>query len=190
MADFTNLFSLNEWIQFAVLIVSVMALIISMLAYRRAGNVVDTTLPTRQMGKNTNVVKPILERYKSIDVSLMLTAKRNAQNQLRLIIKNTGAVTAKDIDLVIGEPIRIINKEELTNGISDTIEVTNPALRPRLTVIDEKTIFPIAEVLPGVIFDIIAITTMGYGKICDFPISISWLDDRGTRHFQDEVVTI
>ena len=190
MIDSIKSISPNVWIQLAVLAVSLLALIISILAYRRTGKFSQFNKPNEQSFNNEKVVKPLLERYKSIDVSLMLTARRNSQNQLRLILKNTGIVTARDIDLIIGEPIRVIKKEELVTGINDTVEIKDAALKPRLTVIDARTNFPIPEVLPGVIFDIFAVTTMGYGKICDFPISVSWLDDRGTRHFQDEIVTI
>jgi len=190
MVDLVKSISIDQWIELSILAVSLMALVISILAFRRAGKGNISSTQEKAFSKNSDISKPILERYKSIDVALMLTAKRNAQNQLRLILKNTGKVTARDIDLVIGDPIRVINKEELLTGISDTVVFTEHALKPRLTVIDAKMLFPITEILPDVIFDIIAITTMGYGKICDFPISISWIDDRGTRHFQDEVVTI
>ncbi len=191
MLDSIKLISQSEWIQLATNGFAFLAFIISILAYRRAAKFhsTDTKLPANRR-KELNISKPILERYKSIDVSLMLTAKRNAQSQLRLILKNTGIVTARDIDLVIGSPIRVINADELVNGVHDSIEIKDSALKPRLTIIDARSVFPIAEVLPGVVFDILAVTTMGFGKICDFPISISWVDDRGTRHFQDEVVTI
>lgn len=182
---------MNEWIQFATLVFAVLAFFISILAFRRAAKFNSVgSLPPAKRNQELNITKPILERYKSIDVSLMLTAKRNAQNQLRLILKNTGIVTARDIDLVIGSPIRIIGVEELERGVHDTIEIQDSALKPRLTIIDARSVFPITEVLPGVVMDILAVTTMGFGKICDFPISLSWVDDRGTRHFQDEVVTI
>jgi hypothetical protein len=189
MIDTLKFISLNQWLQFSVLVISLLALVISILAYKKASKINYSGLPEQQLVKK-DIIKPILDRYKSIDVSIMLTAKRNAHNQLRLVLKNTGSVTAKDIDLIIGEPIRVIKKEELVNGISDSIDIKDSALKPRLTIIDAKMNFPIPEILPGVIYDIFAVTTMGYGKICDFPISVSWLDDRGTRHFQDEVVTI
>ncbi|MFV1983815.1 MAG: hypothetical protein ACC657_09790 [Thiohalomonadales bacterium] len=190
MNDLIKSISPNEWIQLAILAVSLLALVISILAFRRAGKNIHSKQFKKRSAKNKDVVKPILERYTSIDVSLMITAKRDVRNQLRLVLKNTGTVLAKDIDLIIGEPIRVINEEELSNGIRDSIEIKDSALKPRLTVLDAKTLFPISTVLPGVVVDILAITTMGYGKICDFPISISWIDDRGTRHFQDELVTI
>ncbi|MFV1984644.1 MAG: hypothetical protein ACC657_13960 [Thiohalomonadales bacterium] len=189
MIELINLLKPDMWLQIAVLVISFLALIISILAYRRAGKV-RRSQEFKQQSFKKAVPEPILDRYKSSDVSLMLSAKRNAQNQLRLVLKNTGRVTAKDIDFLIGEPIRVIKQEELTNGIRDSIVIKDPALKPRLTIIDAKTNFPIPEILPGVVFDIFAITTMGYGKICDFPISVNWVDDRGTRHFQDEVVTI
>jgi hypothetical protein len=169
-----------------------LALLISVLAYRRAGKSIvfnESRLPEAIKNQIASP-KPILERYKSIDVSLMITAQRNANNQLRLILKNNGIVPARDIDVIIGEPIRIIKQEEVITGIHDSVEIKDSALKPRLTMIDARSILPISEVLPGVVFDILAVTTMGFGKICDFPISISWLDDRGTRHFQDEIVTI
>ncbi len=190
MIDTLKLVTPTQWIQLAILAVSLLALIISILAYKKAGKMHYSGLPKQQAVRKENI-EPILNPYKSIDVSMMLTAKRNAHNQLRLVLKNTGSVTAKDIDLIIGEPIRVIKTEELVNGISnDSIEIKDSALKPRLTIIDAKMNFPIPEILPGVIFDIFAVTTMGYGKICDFPISVSWIDDRGTRHFQDELVTI
>ncbi len=192
MMDVIKSISPTEWIQLAVLLISLMALIISILAYRRAGKTQAVTKITTETHSkpNSGIQKPILERYKSAEVSLMLTAQRNAQHQLRLVLKNTGIVAARDIDLIIGDPIRVIKNEEVVNGVSDHIEINDPALKPRLTVIDSRASFPISEILPGVVFDIFAVTTMGFGKICDFPISISWLDDRGMRHFQDEVVTI
>jgi len=190
MLDILKSLTLDEFILICILVLSVLALFISILAYRRAGKIVPIEKSKHQNFNHIVATEPVLQRYKSIDVSLMLSAKRNAKDQLRLIIKNTGIVTARDIDFVIGNPIRVIKKEELVDGITDTVEITNSALKPRLTVIDARTIFPINEIQPGVIYDIFAVTTMGYGKICDFPISISWLDDRGTRHFQDEVVTI
>ena len=190
MIDVIKSISVEQWIEYVIALVSLVALFIAILAHRRAGKSNSLAGIDKQSSNNKEIDKPILERYKSIDVSIMLTAKRNAQNQLRLILKNTGIVTARDIDLIIGAPIRVIKKEELVNGISDSVEIKDPALKPRLTVIDSKMLFPITEIQPGVMFDILAVTTMGYGKICDFPISISWIDDRGTRHFQDEVVTI
>ncbi len=191
MLDSIKLISSSEWSQLVTISLAFLAFVISIFAYRRAGkSYYNNSIPLAKRNKELNISKPILERYKSIDVSLMLTAKRNTQNQLRLILKNTGIVTARDIDFVIGSPIRVINADELVNGINDSIEIKDSALKPRLTIIDARSIFPITEVLPGVVFDILAVTTMGFGKICDFPISISWVDDRGTRHFQDEVVTI
>ncbi len=189
MDEFIKFIVTGMWLQLIVLAIALLALIISIFAYRRAGKI-NQSAELKKQADNNNAVEPILERYKSNDVSLMLSAKRNAQNQLRLILKNTGLVTAKDIDIIIGEPIRVIKQEELVNGINDSVQINDSALKPRLTIIDAKNNFPIPEILPGVIFDIFAVTTMGYGKICDFPISLSWLDDRGTRHFQDEVVTI
>ncbi len=193
MMDVIENISPTQWYQLAVLLIALLALVISILAYRRAGQhqAADNMVTRGANNKpNSGTQKPILERYKSAEVALMLTAKRNAQSQLRLVLKNTGIVPARDIDLIIGDPIRVIKNEEVVNGVSDHVEIKDPALKPRLTVIDSRASFPISEILPGVVFDIFAVTTMGFGKICDFPISISWLDDRGTRHFQDEVVTI
>jgi len=190
MTAFYNLNLVGMWVQIMTLVMSLAALIISIIVYRQVAKFNTLVNAKRQILSRNKTAKPILERYKSIDVSLMITAKRNSRNELRLTLKNNGIVTAKDIEVVIADPVRITSKKELANGANQDSTEINSALRPRLTMIDSDSIFPMTELLPDVEFDIFAITTMGYGKICDFPVSLSWMDDRGSRHYQDEIMTI
>ena len=178
MNEFIGTISPFEW---GLLGISVIALILAGLAFRRAG------LAMRQVNiaPAGTVVRfeerELEEQDERQAVALELTANKDEHDHVALILSNTGRLTATQIHLFIDAPEHIFNADDLGSGVDSAEVKSGSAIHPRLSVLDEENVLPIAEIQPGRAVEIPAVLTMAYGKICDFPVSMKWKDEDGVN---------
>lgn len=176
-------------IDLVILGVSVIALVLAWLAFRRAG------LALQKFGKTPSTVVRFEERETEEQderppVALDITATKDENEQVALVLSNTGKLIAREIHLFIDAPEHVFNADDLGSGIDSAEVKSGSAILPRLSVLDEDNILPIAEIQPGRAVQIPAALTMAYGKICDFPLSMKWKDEDGVSRQMKAVLTV
>ena len=176
-------------IDLVLLGVSVIALVFAWLAFRRAG------LALNQVSKTPGTVVRFEERETEEQderppVALEITANKDENEQVALVLSNTGKLTAREIHLFIDAPEHVFNAEDLGTGVDSAEVKSGSAILPRLSVLDEENNLPIAEIQPGRAVQIPAALTMAYGKICDFPLSMKWKDEDGVSRQMKAVLTV
>ncbi|NNF97182.1 MAG: hypothetical protein HKM94_09680 [Halobacteria archaeon] len=176
-------------IDLVLLGVSVIALVLAWLAFRRAG------LALRYVSKGPGTVVRFEEREPEEQderppVALEITANKDEHDQVALVLSNTGRLIATQIHLFIDAPEHVFNADDLGSGVESAEVKSGSAIHPRLTVLDEENVLPIAEIQPNRAVQIPAALTMAYGKICDFPVSMKWKDEDGVSRQMKGVLTV
>jgi hypothetical protein len=186
MQNFINTITRVEW---GLLGIAVLALLIALMAWRRAGRAL-------QLIKNNPVVEEVLNEKPEQQVeqrpavSLELTANKNDYDQITLELSNNGLLAARQVKLDIDKPENIYDAESLSSGIESANVTTSSAIMPRLAVLDAENKFPINEILPGKTIELPAALTMSHGKICDFPVTLKWKDENGTSQQKKLTLTV
>ena len=185
MNTFINSISTVEWVLLAI---AVLALLLAWLAFRRAGRVLRLLNATPlQVEQETAEPAPKDERAA---VSLEIVANRDEHDQVSLLLSNSGLLAARQITFTIDAPARIFDSEGLSGGVEAADVTNNSAILPRLAVLDADNVLPVAEILPGKQFELAAVLTMAFGKICDFPVSLNWKDGDGNRQQMKAMLTV
>lgn len=187
MNEFIGTISPFDWI---LLGISVIALILAGMAFRRAG------LAMRQVNiaPAGTVVRfeerELEEQDERPAVALEIVANKDEHDHVALILSNTGRLAATQIHLFIDAPEHIFNADDLGTGVDSAEVKSGSAIHPRLSVLDEENVLPIAEIHPGRAVEIPAVLTMAYGKICDFPVSMKWKDEDNVSRQVKAVLTV
>ncbi len=176
-------------VDIVLLALTAIALVLAWLAFSRA------SLALRQLGKTPSTVVRFEERETEEQderppVALEITANKDENEQVALVLSNTGKSTAREIHLFIDAPEHVFNAEDLGSGVDSAEVKSGSAILPRLSVLDEENTLPIAEIQPGRAVEIPAALTMAYGKICDFPLSMKWKDEDGVNRQMKAVLTV
>ena len=186
MNEFINTITPFDWI---LLGISVGALILALFAFRRAGLAM----------RHVNITPSEVIRFEERELeeqdgrpaaALEIVANKDERDQVALIVSNTGRLAATQIYLFIDAPEHVFNAEDLGSGV-DLAEVkSGSAIHPRLSVLDEDNVLPIAEIKPGRAVQVPAALTMAFGKICDFPVSLKWKDEDDVSRQIKAVLTV
>ena len=186
MQDLIKTITPIEW---GLLGIAVVALVFSFMAWRRAGRAL-------QLVKSQPVVEEVRseETEQQVEqrptVALDIVADKNEFDQVSLTISNTGLLAARQVKLSIDEPANIYDAENLGTGIETANVTTSSSIMPRLAVLDAENKFPIREILSGKTIELPAALTMSHGKICDFPATLTWKDEKGVSHQNKIVLTV
>ena len=166
MNEFISTITPFDWV---LLGISVIALILAGMAFRRAGLALGQVKITPAGTVVRFEEREPEEQDERSPVAMELTANKDEHDHVALVLSNTGRLTARQIHLFIDTPERI---------------------HPRLSVLDEENVLPIAEIQPGRAVEIPAVLTMAYGKICDFPVSMKWKDEDNVSRQVKAVLTV
>jgi len=186
MKELFGAVSTLEWILLAL---SLLALVTSLLAYLRASQAL-------RLASKKPYKPPTLEVEVGPDeedrpeVALEISAERDEHDQVRLLLRNCGSLPARQLKLTIQAPERIFNSEGLSQGLEQADVSGNSVILPRLAVLDADNLFPLDEILPGNQLILPAVMTMGYGKICDFPVVVKWHDGKNRSQEQQFRITV
>lgn len=187
MNEFISTITSFDWV---LLGISVIALIFAGMAFRRAG----LALGQVKIAPAGTVVRfeerEPEEQDERSPVAMELTANKDEHDHVALVLSNTGRLTARQIHLFIDTPERIFNADDLGSGVDSAEVKSGSAIHPRLSVLDEENVLPIAEIQPGRAVEIPAVLTMAYGKICDFPVSMKWKDEDNVSRQIKAVLTV
>jgi len=185
MENIINSITLVEWV---ILTIALLALFISILAWRRA----DRTLQAQKKFPATEVVqeKESDQQEELPAVLLAMTADKNEFDQVTLLLSNDGLLAARKIDIAIDKPVSVFDAEGLSGGIEAANVTTSKAIMPRLSVLNTNNILPINEIISGSTVEIPAALTMSHGKICEFPVSLKWKDEKGTSQSKQLILTV
>ena len=150
-----------------------------MIAWWRAGR----ALKVANKAPEIKVVheEPVEKDDSLPQVSLEISADKNEFDQVTLKLINSGALAAKRINIMIENPENIYDTEGLSDG--SAIASVNSAITPKLAVLDAENILPVKEILSGKSIDLPAALTMSHGKICDYPVSLRWKDEKGSSQY-------
>lgn len=186
MNEFLNTITLIDWILLAITLIT---LIVAWLAFQRSGRAL------RQVSKAPGTIVRFEEREPEEQddrppVALEITATKDEHEQVVLVLSNIGQLIATKIHLFIDAPEHVFNADDLGSGVGSAEVKSGAAILPRLTVLDEGNVLPIAEIKPGRAVQIPAALTMAYGKICDFPVSMKWKDEDGVSRQMKGVLTV
>lgn len=186
MNEMFNSVTLVDWL---VLAISVIALILAGLALRRA----EMALRSASQSPSTVVrfeERETEEQDERPAVALEISANKDENEQVALIVSNTGRLVATQIHLFIDSPEHVFNADDLSEGVESAEVKKGSAILPRLVVLDEENVLPIEEIQPGRSVQIPAALTMAYGKICDFPVSLKWKDEDNVSRQMQSVLTV
>ena len=186
MQDLIKAVTPVEW---GLLGIAVVALVFSWMAWRRAGRALQLvkSQPVIEAVRNEEAEQQEEQRPA---VALEITADKNELDQVTLVISNTGRLGVRQVKLNIDEPENIYDTENLGGGIESANVTASSAIRPRLAVLDAENKFPINEIVPGKMLEMPAALTMAHGKICDFPVTLTWKDENGASHQNKIVLTV
>ena len=159
------------------------------MAFRRAG------FALQQISKTPSTVvrfeeREIEQQDERPAVALEITASKDEHEQVVLVLSNTGRLIATQIHLFIDAPEHVFNADDLGSGVESAEVKSGTAIHPRLSVLDEENVLPIAEIRPGRAVQVPAALTMAYGKICDFPVSLKWKDEDNVSRQMKTVLTV
>ena len=185
MQNFINTITPMEW---GLLGIAVLALLFSIMAWSRAGRALN--LANKPTVIATPKEEPIQKDENRPAVSLEITANKNEFDQVSLEVSNTGLLAARKVNIIIDQPEHIYDAESLNEGIEVANVSGNSVIIPRLAVLDEDNKFPIKEIPSGKSIELPAALTMSHGKICDFPVSLSWKDEHGANQNMQVVLTV
>jgi hypothetical protein len=176
-------------IDLVLLVIAIIALILAWLALQRASQALQLVkkAPSTIVRFEEREVEQQDERP---PVALELEANKDENDQVALILTNTGLLTATEIHLFIDAPEHVFNADDLGSGAEPAELKSGSAILPRLSVLDEEHVLPITEIRPGRAVEIPAALTMAYGKICDFPVSMKWKDEDGVSRQMRAVLTV
>lgn len=175
-----------EWVLLAI---AVVALFISIMAWRRAGRAL-LLLAKSPVAEIQHVVETTQEQQQQPAVSLELTIDKNEYDQVTLSLSNSGLLAARQVSLTIDKPINIFDIEGISGGIDSANITASSAILPRLAVLDVNNKLPITEIVSGCILELPAALTMSHGKICEFPVSLNWTDENGARQHKKITLTV
>lgn len=175
-----------EWV---ILTIAIMALLIAILAWRRAGRAlhIHKKAPVAEISHEAE--QPVQKEAQPA-VLLEMTANKNEFDQVTLLLSNNGLLAAKKVIITIEKPTSIFNAEGLSGGIESANVTKSSAILPRLSVLDEDNKLPINEILSGTTIELPAALTMSHGKICDFPVSLKWKDEKGVSQNKQFTITV
>ena len=183
MQDLVKMISPVEWTSLGI---AVVALIIAFMAWRRAGRALQNFNNAPEI--KVQHEEPAEQVDSRPDVSLEIAADKNEFEQVSLKLSNTGVLAARKINIIIEKPENIYDAEGLSDGIA-TVS-TNSVIIPKLAVLDADNILPIKEILSGNIIELPAALTMSHGKICDFPVTLRWKDEKGASQQKQVALTV
>lgn len=185
MQNTINSITTVEW---AILSIAVLALLIAIMAWSRAGRAlqVPKKTPTAEVADD---IEPERKEEK-VAVLLDITVNKNEFDQVNLVLSNDGLLAARKIDIAIENPVNIFDAEGLSSGIEVANVTKNSAIMPRLSVLDANNKLPINEIISGDTLEIPAALTMSHGKICEFPVSLKWKDEKGTSQNKQLILTV
>ena len=177
-----------EWVLLGLLGITVVALIFALIAWRRASRAL-------QLIKNKPAVEvqheePLQQEEHRPAVSLEIEAFKNEFEQVNLVLSNTGLLAARQINLTIEKPEQIFAAEGLSGGLESADVTASSAILPRLAVLDADNTLPINEIISGNTVELSAALTMAHGKICAFPVSLSWKDGNGASQQKQVMLTV
>lgn len=186
MENFINTITLVEW---GLLGIAVLALLLAFMAWRRAGRALQL-LQSQPVADATPTEESEQHTEQRPAVSLELTADKDEYEQVSLVISNTGRLAARHVKLNIDAPVSIYDAENLGAGIESADVTKSSAILPRLTVLDAENKLPVKELLTGNTVTLPAALTMSHGKICDYPVTMTWKDENGTSHEEKLALTV
>ena len=187
MQELINKISLVEWIIFSI---AVIALFVSLMAWRRAGKLLK--LVKQEPATEVKQIKPSVkaDEEQQPDVRLEITADKNEFDQVTLIVKNSGLLSANKINISIETPTSIYDAEELSGGLEVANVTESSVILPRLAILDVEKKLPIQEIKQNGVMKIPSALTMAHGKICEFPVTLNWLDGNGMKQKMQSTLTI
>lgn len=172
-----------EWVSLAIALV---ALIIALMAWRRAGRALKLANKTPEIKIAHD---DVVQQEESLpQVSLEISADKNEFDQVTLKLVNTGELAAKIINITIDNPENIYDTEGLSEG--SAIASINSAITPKLAILDAENRLPVKEILPGKSLDLPAALTMSHGKISDYPVTLRWKDEEGSSQQMQITLTV
>lgn len=185
MQNFINTITTVEW---AILTIAIMALFIAILAWSRAGRALQaqSKIPVTEIIHE----KEPVQQDEQPAVLLEITANKNEFDQVTLVLSNDGLLAAKQVNITIEKPSNIYDAEGLSGGIESANVTTSSAIMPRLSVLNADNKLPINEILSGKTIELPAALTMSHGKICDFPFTLKWKDEKGASQRKQLILTV
>ena len=185
MQNIINSITAVEW---AILSIAIVALFIAILAWGRAGR----ALQAHKIIPATKIIhdKEPVQQEEQIAVLLEITVNKNEFDQVSMVLSNNGLLAARKIDIAIDKPVSVFDAEGLSDGIEAANVTTSSAIMPRLSILDANNILPINEIISGSTVEIPAALTMSHGKICEFPVSLKWKDEKGTSQSKQVILTV
>lgn len=185
MQNVINSITSVEW---AILAIAILALLIAIMAWHRAGRAlrIHNKIPVAEIIHE----KELVRQEEQPDVLLDITANKNEFDQVTLVLSNNGLLAARKVDITIDKPSNIFDAEGLSGGIESANVTTSSAITPRLAVLDVENKLPINEILSGKTFELPAALTMSHGKICEFPVTLKWKDEKGASQLQQFILTV
>lgn len=174
-----------EWV---ILIVVMMALIIAIISWRRAGRAlqIHNKIPAVEIIQEEEPV----QQEEQAAVLLEITADKNEFDQITLVLSNNGLLAARNVNISIDTPENIFDEESLSDGIEAANVTTSSVIIPKLAVLDPDNKLPVKEILPAKTIELPAALTMAHGKICDFPVSLKWKDEKGQSQHKQFTLTV
>lgn len=186
MQDLIITITTVEW---GLLGIAVLALLIAVMAWRRAGRALKL-MESSPVTESYHEEEPAQEHELRPAILLDITVDKNEFDQVTLSISNTGLLSARKVNLYIDKPINIFDTEGLSGGLEAANVTASSAILPRLAILDADNKFPINEIISGKVFDLPAALTMSHGKICDFPALLSWKDENGVAQQKKLTLTV
>lgn len=181
-----NLVKMITPVEWALLGIALVALIVAVMAWRRAGHALQLLNKTPETKVQHEESVPQVELRP--EASLEITVDKNEFDQVTLKLSNTGLLAARKINITINKPENIYDVEGLSDGTATAS--TNSIIIPKLVVLDGDIKLPIKEILSDKTVDLPAALTMSHGKICDFPVSLRWQDEKGSSQQKRLTLTV
>ncbi|MCW9029964.1 MAG: hypothetical protein OQK58_00590, partial [Gammaproteobacteria bacterium] len=176
----------EQWGSLVALAIALVALIMALMAWRRAGHALQLMRETPEIKvQHEEQVQQVESRP---EVSLEISANKNEFEQVSLKLSNTGILAARKINITIDKPNNIYDVEGLSDGTATV--ATNSVIIPKLAVLDVKNKLPVKEIVPGNSIELPAALTMSHGKICDFPVTLRWKDEKGLSQQKQLTLTV
>lgn len=186
MQNFIMTITTVEW---GLLGIAVVTLLIAVMAWRRAGRALKL-MESSPVIETHHEEEPAQEEELQPAILLEITVDKNEYDQVTLSISNTGLLSARKVNLSIDKPINVFDTEGLSGGLESANVTASSAILPRLAVLDADNKFPINEIISGKAFELPAALTMSHGKICDFPVMLSWQDENGVSQQKKFTLTV
>lgn len=185
MKDFTAMITTTEWLLFGI---SFIAVIISVFFWRRA----------QQASQKVNVSPEIESKQEEVtqneerppEILLEMSVIKNEFEQVSIELSNRGMLAAREVTLNIEKPDQIFDTEGLSGGIELANVTLSSVILPRLSVLDTDNQLPVKEILSGNSIELPAALTMAHGKICEFPVTVSWNDENGGSQKNQFTLTV